>query len=935
MKPDRILILLFFLGSFLVSCNVQATHVRAADIEVERICGSLTYRIKVIAYLNSTSGTRFGTNSVVSFGDGTEVRIPVTESTRRTDLGENISVATFTTMHTFSRHGTYTISYVENDRSRGVLNIANSEDVPYVTFIKIDTDDKYGCNNFPVLAVVPLDRACSGISFLHNSGAFDIDGDSLSYEMSVPSASPGVFATYTAPNNTRFYIDFPLGNEEKTGPPSFSIHALTGLVTWNAPGMQGEYNIAFKIIEWRKMPDGTYAQLSATTRDMQIVVEECENTRPDLIIPEDICVTAGTTVSEIIKGTDFEKYDVKIEVFSEVLQLESNPASYSPVHTGFVSSSPPAEITFSWLTDCSHIRQQPYQVVFKITDNPIRGPKLVTYKTWSVRVVAPPPVFTSAVINVVNNNGMLDWETYSCTNAKEVQVWRKVEGVPFTPANCQIGIPGYLGYQLVGLVPASMTSFNDTNFGRGLNPGATYCYRLVVLISDTKSYVSDEICIGPVKADAPVITHVSVEQTEVSGKIRVSWRSPFDIDKEQFPEPYQYEIYRATGFIGDTSIVKAGIVPDTTFLDSGMDTQNKVFNYRVVVYSKPSYANEFIPVDTSSVASSVRLTAFSETNAISLHWRDSVPWSNFVISKPYHLIYRGEGLDSEDSMILLDSALVTENGFRFTDESVNRNQIYSYKVLTRGTYGNPKIGLLENYSQVVYAYPVNDLVPCPPLTGINEIDCGQYLGNDNCNLTTFSNYIWWEKETLENCRVDITSYRIYASSSRDGSFELLGTVDNSQFSLNDENLSSMAKCYRVSAVDSRNMEGPMSEPVCNDNCPYFELPNVFTPNGDGCNELFTARYEESEGNNCELSARNKCPRFVKSVSVKIYNRWGRKVFQSDSGQSGSIYIDWNGNESNGQECSTGVYYYTADVSFDVLDPGKRIQTFKGWVHLLR
>ena len=286
----RALYILIVSGSFVIPKYSHATHVRAADIKIESTCDNpLTFSITIIAYLNTQSNTRFGTNSQVFFGDGTFERIPVTTATLRPDLGLNIAVATYSTTHTYSIYGSYTVAYVERDRSRGILNIADSHDVPYTTFVTHTIDQNNDCNHYPELTVPPLDRACFGVTFFHTPGAYDVDGDSLSYELTIPKSSPTAFAEYTSPISSRFYTSFNQGNEDKTGPPIFSINSINGLLTWDAPGMQGEYNIAFNIIEWRKDSlSGQYQKLSTTTRDMQIVVEECENIRPELKVPVDI-----------------------------------------------------------------------------------------------------------------------------------------------------------------------------------------------------------------------------------------------------------------------------------------------------------------------------------------------------------------------------------------------------------------------------------------------------------------------------------------------------------------------------------------------------------------------------------------------------------------------------------------------------------------------
>jgi CHU_C Type IX secretion signal domain len=917
--------------------DVRGTHLRAADVKVERNCGTRSFKITVIAYLNTGSNTRFGTNSQVYFGDGSFVDIPVTIATVRPDLGENIAIATFTTTHNYSSDGIYNIAYIERDRSSGVLNIVNSDDVPYVTFVKINTDPAFGCNNFPVLNVSPLDRACKGVAFFHTSGAFDIDGDSLSYALTLPGSGIDTQAGYTAPNDRSFYTNFNTGNEAGTGQPIFQIDPLTGLVTWDAPGRVGEYNIAFHVIEWRKLADGTYARLSTSTRDMQIVVEDCLNTRPELIIPADICVVAGTNLSRIVKGRDADGHNVKIEVFSELLLL-SPPATYTPVHTDFVSSVPDTQVTFSWQTDCTHIRSQVYQVVFKITDNPPLGPKLTAFKTWNIKVVAPAPVWDDVKLDVVNLHADLSIKDYACDNATAIQVWRKVDSFPYSPGSCALGIPGKSGYQLIDVLPGDAQQYKDTNFGNGLVPAATYCYRLVALVNDAKSYVSQEFCVGPVRADAPVITHVSVIKTaSQDGEIQVRWRSPFDMDRDQFPEPYEYEAYRAKDFIGETNIAQVARTRDLTFVNTPVNSREDVHNFRVVVYSQPDPAPDFIPIDTSAVASTVRLDAVSDLpGTVVLHWRDSVPWSNVVFQKPYHLIYRSEGPEpNEENMTLIDSVNVIEDGFVYVDIKAVKNSFYHYKVLTRGTYGNPLIPIQENFSQLVSIYPSNDFPVCPPLVTIDKMDCSDYVAKLNCGTgNIFSNVLRLQPDDTRDCRIDVVSYKIYAAEKLNGEYLLIATFNGGTFT--EPDLPSMARCYRVATVDGRGIESEPGEPVCNDNCPFFELPNVFSPNGDGCNDRFTANYDaNSAGTACEPVDRTRCPRFVKALEIKIYSRWGRLVHTYNSNEAGSVYIDWDGKDENGNDCSTGVYYYTANVAFDVLDTEQQKRTFKGSIHLIK
>src|SRR5205814_247427 len=111
-----------------------------------------------------------------------------------------------------------------------------------------------------------------------------------------------------------------------------------------------------------------------------------------------------------------------------------------------------------------------------------------------------------------------------------IQIWRRVDSLQFEPGECQTGMPEGKGYQLIKLVPAGTTTYTDQN----LAAGAVYCYRLVAtfpLPEGGESRVSEEVCVPPIPASAPIVTNVSVDSTTTNlGKIAVRWVKPFDVD---------------------------------------------------------------------------------------------------------------------------------------------------------------------------------------------------------------------------------------------------------------------------------------------------------------------------------------------------------------------------------------------------------------------
>ena len=291
------------------------------------------------------------------------------------------------------------------------------------------------------------------------------------------------------------------------------------------------------------------------------------------------------------------------------------------------------------------------------------------------------------------------------------------------------------------------------------------------------------------------------------------------------------------------------------------------------------------------------------------------------------MVFRSESCEP-GTFLLIDSVDVNDSDFgytdmgRFQDRPLEMNKTYYYKVLTRGTYGNDKIvEPLENMSQVSGNTRLDTLRPCSPIVVLENTDCGTFP----CTSGGYSNIITWDHPS-EGCADDVVAYQVFSAPAGTDAFSLLGTVSDRNFQ--HTNLTSLAHCYRVAAVDAAGNISDLSEPVCNDNCPSFELPNVITPDGSsGFNDQLMAFGDESGS--------DRCVRFVKKVNLKIYNRWGIEVFnlQVDDPRQDQIY--WNGMSRSGKPLEAGMYFYSASIQFDTVDPASRNKIVKGWIHLVR
>lgn len=946
MKHLRIVVALFMLlmGS---NFSAKATHLRAGEITVKRLGCGLKFRIIIKAYTNTGSQVRYE-GGELRFGDGVVSIRPRIEN-QDLGLGNSVGYVKDSIEHDFPGAGRYVITYKERNRNAGVLNIANSVNTPFFLETVIYIDPFIGCDNSPVLLVPPIDRGCTGGAWYHNPGAYDPDGDSLSYEFTVPKQDKGiVVGNYRDPNVKEFYdrigIDYSKANETQDGPPTFNIDPITGTIIWDAPGAPGEYNIAFRIYQWRKIGD-EWKQIGYVTRDMQIIIEDCLNQRPELTVPQDVCVEAGTVINETIFGNDPDAADLlKVEAFSEVFQLNPSRALVTPDPAVFTAVRP-ATMQFTWATKCNHVKDQPYQVVFKVSDKSTQGPSLVQFKTWRITVIAPKPKINTATLDIPTRTATITWQPYVCaSSADSIQVWRRVDSFAGTPGPCVTGMPNEFGYSKIKTLPISATTYKDQK----LASGARYCYRLVAIFPSPKggkSIVSDEVCVPPFKLDRSIITNVSINKTgDTNGEIFVKWVPPLELDPLLYPPPYpfKYEVYRAEGFSGDISLQKVSIGRQslTEYTDQGMNSSDKIYNYRILAFDQNDN-----PLDYSSTASTVRLEITSKFQELELRWAAIVPWSNSVTGMK-HVIYRG----LEGDPLVKIAEVNPGQGFVYNDTGLDNSKVYCYRVETVGSYGNPNPAIpneLRNFSQIMCAQPDDKIKPCKPKFSVSlkGTDCTVATCTDG---KTFSNRLFWDEPETQ-CKLDIRYYNIYYAAKVGDEFKKLvlsELVTGTEFE--HKNLPSYAGCYKISAVDRAGNESELSDSFCFDNCPYYELPNVFTPNGDKCNDLFSAYslrgINDAGESDCKGKAltpaqqeeiQKKCARFVQSVSFTVFNRWGGEVFTYQSGGERTIYIDWDGRDNNGKDLAAGVYYYEAQVTFDVVDLSNRNKTIRGWVQIIR
>ena len=860
----------------LIAGGAWATHNQAGEILVCHVPGNnpLLYEVTIITWTNPNSQAD-RPDFILDWGDGFLDTIPRESADPIPIAGTVVQRNLYVARHIYPGPGVFILEYIDPNRVADVINIPGSVSVPMSVRTELHITPIAGQDCTPRFLNPPIQNACLGQPWIHNPGAYDSDGDSLSFTPQVCLGGDVVGDHHSDPIEGYLFPDqvSPGANN------NYSIDPVSGTITWESPQQMGIYNLAFKVTEWRKFEGNWYA-IGSVIRDMQVLVVGCTNRPPELADVLDTCVVAGSNLTFGVQASDPDVgQTITLEALGAPFQV-TNPASFntSPA-TGTAFG------TFTWNTHCHHVRQQPYQAVFKAGDNSNPVP-LFDYITANITVIAPAPQDPSAT--PLGATMQLQWSPSVCTNATGYRIYRRQGLYGFTPGHCETDVPGYTGYVFIG----STTGVNSTTYDdQDLAFGITYCYMVVATFADgSRSIASVEFC-NMLERDVPIMTKVSVVTTDnTTGIDSVQWSNAFDLDVAQYPGPYQFKVYRGTGYANPSEEIHVSALsavlqhPDTNLVVSGLDTRTTPHVYRVDLYSDGQR------VGSSNTASSVFITPDPNDEQIPLQIGHEVPWINDSYD-----VYRDIG----GTWTLIGTAI----GPTYVDTGLVNGTAYCYKVQSRGAYSDPAIASpLLNFSQEVCAVPVDRTPPCPPALTIDN-DCEAPLNTLN----------WTNPNS--SCADDTYGYHVWFTDSLGGEMELIATITGAEDTtlLHVDGLS-VAGCYAVSAIDTVGNESARSNIVCGDNCPEYRLPNIFTPNGDRQNDTF----------------RPFPYRGVKTIDLQVFNRWGQVVFSSTDPD-----IGWGGTLLESTEpVPDGVYYYVCTVMMKRLE-GELPEVLKGYVHILR
>jgi gliding motility-associated-like protein len=230
--------------------------------------------------------------------------------------------------------------------------------------------------------------------------------------------------------------------------------------------------------------------------------------------------------------------------------------------------------------------------------------------------------------------------------------------------------------------------------------------------------------------------------------------------------------------------------------------------------------------------------------------------------------------------------------------------------------GRTYLWTLDDGSSSTISSPEFTFTKAGKITGTLEV-----VNNNTCNMrdvkpfeidilpNPIANFTYTPNPTEPNTPVAFINNSIGADK-YEWKFGDGGSFSTSNINANVRHLYNETKTYNA-CLDAINNAGCVTtycEPISVTINPGFNVPNAFSPNGDGVNDKIFVR---GFG--------------ITKMTWKIYNRWGNLIFISNS-----IADGWDG-KYNGKLQPQEVYHYTLELEFS----DKEKATKKGDITLLR
>jgi len=352
MKKLLLILLLCILG-----IQTQASHLMGGQITSKNI-GGLTYEITLTLY-RDTLGIPMSATQIIAYTDSTGNYVNTFpshtinyDSSLTTNIGNGVERYVFKDTVTFPYVGKFRAEMENCCRNAAILNLPNPSQNSLWLDVDITADPS---NSSPVFLNEPITVAQLNQPFSYNPLPFDVDGDSLSWQLDVPMD----YFTNTVGLPIPGYV---LPPSDTLAP--FSIDPLTGEITF-IPIVVGNFQVSVKAIEWRNG-----IQIGYIRRDMQLLVVPSSN------MP--VNVQAGYSVQRNTTNPIYVNVGETLTFHLDAFNIDNGPVSVTTAGSALLNTTATSnsaavsnnEIisTFNWTPTLNEVNDAPYYLSFRIGD---------------------------------------------------------------------------------------------------------------------------------------------------------------------------------------------------------------------------------------------------------------------------------------------------------------------------------------------------------------------------------------------------------------------------------------------------------------------------------------------------------------------------------------------------------------------------------------
>jgi hypothetical protein len=134
-----------------------------------------------------------------------------------------------------------------------------------------ENNNGFPMNSGPVFLNTPQPVAVNGVDYMYNIGAFDAEGDSLSYRLGATKIARATSAPYVSPFSETVpfpYLGFPATSPPLLPPSGIQLNPQTGQIRFRLTGTFIT-NLVIEVLEWKSI-NNVPTLMSISTRDIHL-----------------------------------------------------------------------------------------------------------------------------------------------------------------------------------------------------------------------------------------------------------------------------------------------------------------------------------------------------------------------------------------------------------------------------------------------------------------------------------------------------------------------------------------------------------------------------------------------------------------------------------------------------------------------------------------